>query len=138
MTTGLQVPRIIRQSRRKIGLACIAGAAAVALGTWFILRPEQAASSRYPRQAVLFLGWLISPLFTAALINSLVVLIRPGSITIDPAGVTITTYWKSYRRRWTALSNFRIWTVGWTKLIIFDDSEPAFGPRWAGLYSAAR
>jgi hypothetical protein len=36
------------------------------------------------------------------------------------------------------LSNFRIWTVGWTKLIIFDDSEPAFGPRWAGLYSAAR
>jgi hypothetical protein len=138
MTTSLQAPRIIRQSRRKIGLACLAGGAAVALGTWFILRPEQAASSRYPRQVVLFLGWLITPLFTALLINSLVVLMRPSSITIDPAGVTITAYWKSYRRRWTSLSNFRIWTVGGTKLIVFDDSEPALGRWWAGLHSAAR
>ena len=138
MTTSPGPLRSIRQSRRKIALVCIACALFVAAGAWFIAHPEQAASSRYSRQEVLLTGWSATPLFAMALIAWLIVLARPATISLDPSGITITTIWKSYRRPWLALSNFQARSFGTTKLIVFDDTDPASGRWWARVNSALR
>lgn len=138
MTSSLGQPLTIRQSRRKIALACLGAAGFVALGIWFISAPEQASSSRASPQEVLVVGWLCILFFSACLISGLAVLARPATISFDRSGMTVTTIWKSYKRPWSALSNFQIWSIRSTKFIVFDDTEPASGRWWAGVNSAIR
>jgi hypothetical protein len=115
---------VARQDRGKIAISVVGALAFVVLGALFASYPEHWQTARYGRDDIRVVGWLSASFFSLVFVATVVALARPTTVRISPQALIISGPWTTRTRPWTALSNFRIWRMKGTKLIVFDDEKP--------------
>src|ERR1700750_390373 len=105
-------PLTLVQQRGKIALSGLGAAAFVALGVWLLT-----AKSANPR--AVFAGALSIIFFGWASARSLVALVRPTRLTVEPAGLTLETPFRAQRWAWADLDAIDLLRVRRTEVITF-------------------
>src|ERR1700742_4594208 len=96
------------QDRRKllaVGLGCVAF---VVLGISCITHPDFWQTARHSRWDVELAGWIGASFCILALIAVSVSLMRPAKVTLEPAGITVSTASETYFRPWNTIDGFKI------------------------------
>lgn len=117
---------IFRQHPGKIAFVALCLTALVLLGASFALNPEHWETHRRSASFIRIVGWLI--LLTGGPVLALIAISarRPATVRLTPDALIVTSALVRYSAPWTRLSNFRIWSIRGTRVVVFDDETPPY------------
>jgi hypothetical protein len=99
----------------------------VAMGVSFVTHPGFWRSSTHSVASVEIAGWAATLFFSLCLSAIVVSLVRPVTVKLGPAGITIRSIWRTYTRPWDAVTDFRVWGYRRNQTIVFNEANPPFG-----------